>query len=506
MTLDELYGTDTGNPVDAMSDYDPMLSEGDTVAGVGNLLAKLGKAKAATKSTVAPVRFAKAAVRGAVGFVKQAPSGEWRNDVLNAFFTTEDGYDGVDFGYTGTLVRGTLFEVYAYCAAYPVLVLDKKAASPGVIEGGTFSATDPGMTPILKGFRSVGGVIYSSRPGSASSLTFNPVDGADSNQLKQQLIWANPDGTSRMIIGRRDGLTDGAEEDLRVSQVHDTMALANACVRIGDQSNGASVNSTGQIAIGARDGTYCGVWHGSIVASSRTANNPLLFTSSANTYVNSPTAGGEVGIRNGGGKNVVFVASPVGAASQGDANSAVMGAYSTYGWGIWSGNVTPSTGNYALVSTAAGTWVNAPGASGKAGIAVNDGSKVEVTGATTTVSNDLVVSGTASLSNLKFNYTGIATTSYTNKSTSTTNIVEGNLYAWAPNGASQTFTIGASSMAQGQTAIVSLNLSNFGCIIICPDISGNTTSRTLSSAAGYKPTFLFIRAGNGFAVVGLGFD
>lgn len=60
--------------------------------------------------------------------------------------------------------------------------------------------------------------------------------------------------------------------------------------------------------------------------------------------------------------------------------------------------------------------------------------------------------------------------------------------------------------AQGQTAIVSLNLSNFGCIIVCPDISGNTTSRTLASTAGYKPTFLFIRAGNGFAVVGLGFD
>lgn len=83
MTLDELYGTDTGNPVDTMSDYGPIAAEGDTVAGVGSLLGKLGKAKTVAKNVVAPVRYAKAVAHGAVGFVKQAPSGEWRIDTAH---------------------------------------------------------------------------------------------------------------------------------------------------------------------------------------------------------------------------------------------------------------------------------------------------------------------------------------------------------------------------------------------------------------------------------------
>ena len=73
---------------------------------------------------------------------------QWRNGTLSAEFTRLAGSDSSNFGYTGTLAPNSLFEVYAYCATYPYLKLEVEDSYDGVIAGGTFSTTDPGMTGI----------------------------------------------------------------------------------------------------------------------------------------------------------------------------------------------------------------------------------------------------------------------------------------------------------------------------------------------------------------------
>lgn len=240
--------------------------------------------------------------------------------------------------------------------------------------------------------------VRSSNSGVGTSIEFYPVIDS-SNNYKQSLSWYTTDDALRMYIGRRDGITGGAEEDLRVTQIHSTMALANGCVRIGDQSNATNINSNGQIAIGARDATYCAIWHGSIAPANRTGNNCSYFMNGEDTYVNSATSTGTIGLRNGNAQNVTLAASPVGEVSLADNTAAYIGGYSTSGWSIWPGNATPSNSNYAFYVQGNGNSVEINGVT-QSIMAVNGAAKVKA------ISGGAQVTGTLEADNM-ISYGGV---------------------------------------------------------------------------------------------------
>ena len=188
----------------------------------------------------------------------------------------------------------------------------------------------------------------------ASYASLNFVPPTDSgNDSKQAVRFSTAAGAWKSFVGYGAGVTN---EYLRVVTIG-TLAIATPKVLIGTITSGTASGDGGSMAIGSWGGDYCGMWAGALTPS---ASNEGIRLGSTATLINSPGVDDNVHIRHGETKkNVVFNADPIAnATTQSTVTAAVMGAYSTSGWGIWSGNVTPSSANYAFYCSAGTGEIN----------------------------------------------------------------------------------------------------------------------------------------------------
>ena len=118
-------------------------------------------------------------------------------------------------------------------------------------------------------------------------------------------------------------------------------------VLIGNQNSDTSDVMEGSMLVGSWGSSYSAMWAGALTPS---ATNEGIRLGVNATLINAPTSVDNVHIRHGETeKNVVFNADPItNAIKQNDVTSVVMGGYSTSGWAIWGGNVTPTTTNYGV--------------------------------------------------------------------------------------------------------------------------------------------------------------